>query len=118
MSSELNPVQSIDASISSSLFNSSILSNAGNVQGHQSQDSNGAEFQGLTFVDWLEREVSTVNNQIMSSEKQLQQLALGETENLHQVMMSLEKAKVSFELLVQVRNRVLEGYQEIMRMSI
>jgi flagellar hook-basal body complex protein FliE len=43
---------------------------------------------------------------------------VGETQNLHEVMIRLEEARHSFQLLVQVRNRLLEAYQEVMRMSI
>ena len=43
---------------------------------------------------------------------------MGETDNLHQVMMALDKAKVSFQLMVQVRNKLLEAYQDVLRMQI
>jgi len=44
--------------------------------------------------------------------------SVGETSNIHDVLLSIEKAKLSFELGLQVRNRLLEGYQEIMRMQV
>lgn len=70
------------------------------------------------FPVWLENEIAAVDNQIRASETMVQNLAIGDMDNLHQVMMSLEKAKLQFELVVQVRNRLLEGYQEIMRMQV
>ncbi len=70
------------------------------------------------FASWLSQEVSLANQQINQADEKLREFALGKTDNLHQVMMSLEKAKTSFELVVEVRNRVLEGYQQIMRMQI
>jgi flagellar hook-basal body complex protein FliE len=70
------------------------------------------------FSGWLDAQLQDVNQQIKASDTQLRSLALGQTENLHQVMMSLEKAKLSFELVAQVRNRMLEAYQDIMRMQI
>jgi flagellar hook-basal body complex protein FliE len=45
-------------------------------------------------------------------------LAAGDTDNLHQVMIALEEAKLSFQLMVQVRNKLLESYQDILRMQI
>ena len=39
-------------------------------------------------------------------------------DNLHQVMLSLEDAKLSFQLMVQVRNKLLEAYQDILRMQV
>lgn len=70
------------------------------------------------FTNWLKTEMHQLNEQITSSENKLEHLATGEYNNLHDVMMSLEKAKLSFELVVQVRNKLLEGYQKIMRMQI
>ena len=42
----------------------------------------------------------------------------GENASLHQTMISMEEASVSFQLMVEVRNRLLESYQEIMRMQL
>jgi flagellar hook-basal body complex protein FliE len=52
------------------------------------------------------------------ADRELQALATGQTQNLHQTMIALEEAKLSFQLLVQVRNRVLEAYQDVMRMQV
>jgi len=72
----------------------------------------------LDFSSWLQSEISVANQQILDADVKLREYAVGETDNLHQVMMSISKAKTSFELVVEVRNRLLEGYQEIMRMQI
>lgn len=71
-----------------------------------------------SFASWLQSEVGLINNQINEADVQVQRLAVGDTDNLHQVMTSLEKAKLSFELGLQVRNKLLESYQEIMRMQV
>ena len=70
------------------------------------------------FGEWFANEMQALNDQILTSETNLEKLATGEMNNLHEVMMSLEKAKLSFQLTLQVRNKLLEGYQEIMRMQI
>ena len=67
---------------------------------------------------WLQAQLNTVNDQIMTSESNVRKLATGEEANLHEVMISLEKAKLSFELILAVRNKSLEAYQELMRMQI
>lgn len=89
------------------------------------EGANVADLAGLksdrsssSFQNWLAQEMNSVNQQIQGSEVQIQQLATGEQDNLHQVMLSLEKAKLGFELALQVRNKLLEGYQEIMRMQV
>ena len=63
----------------------------------------------------FENYIGELNSQLDKSEKLLQGLATGEEANIHEVMISLEKAKLSMELMLQVRNKSLEAYQEIMR---
>jgi flagellar hook-basal body complex protein FliE len=46
------------------------------------------------------------------------ELALGQSDNLHQVMIAGERTRMQFELAMSMRNRVLEAYQEIMRMQV
>lgn len=73
---------------------------------------------GANFGTWLDAQMNQVNQQILDGEKKVQDLATGSNVNLHDVMISLEKAKMSFELMLQVRNKTLEAYQELMRMQI
>lgn len=58
------------------------------------------------------------NRALLRTEADAQRLAVGEVQNLHQVMIHMEEAKASFQLLLQVRNRLLDAYQEVMRMQI
>jgi flagellar hook-basal body complex protein FliE len=67
------------------------------------------------FGAWFASELQGVNTQLIASERGLQALAAGDAISLHEVMMRAEEAKLSFQLMVQVRNRALEAYQEIMR---
>lgn len=73
---------------------------------------------GTDFGAWLAQQVESLNQQISTGDMEVRRLALGEAGNLHEVMTRLEQAKLSFELAVQVRNKVLEAYQEVMRMGI
>lgn len=70
------------------------------------------------FEAWLSSQVQQSNQQILDADTQLRKLALGEAQSLPQVMMSLEKAKLSFNLVVNVQNKVLQAYQDIMRMQV
>ena len=70
------------------------------------------------FGTWLASAVGDVNQQLARADQSLQQLATGETQNLHQVMIALEEARIGVQLVVQVRNRLLEAYQEILRMQV
>ena len=45
-------------------------------------------------------------------------LATGKTENIHEVMLAVTKADLTFRTVLQIRNRLTEAYQEIMRMAV
>ena len=70
------------------------------------------------FADFLGDQLQQTNSLINEAEHQVQLLATGQTDNLHRVMLALSEAKTEFELTVQVRNKLLEGFQEVMRMQI
>lgn len=70
------------------------------------------------FAQWFAQEVGAVNTSIVNSDNDIKKLITGESQSLHEVMLHMEEAKLSFQLLAQVRNRLLESYQEVMRMSV
>ena len=70
------------------------------------------------FSETLQAEFDAVNSKLVGAEQALRDLATGKQSNLHHVMLELEEAKLSFHLLTQVRNKVLEAYQELMRTQI
>ncbi|MRT00159.1 flagellar hook-basal body complex protein FliE [Ralstonia pickettii] len=70
------------------------------------------------FGDMVNQGLTGVNQQLLGSQTDLQQLAVGDVQNLHQVMIRLEESRLSFQLLLQVRNRLLEAYQDVMKMQV
>ena len=66
----------------------------------------------------LLRSINNVNRQHHEADRAVESLTTGDTRDLHQTMIALEKADVSFRLLMQVRNKIISAYQEIMRMQI
>lgn len=62
--------------------------------------------------------VSKVNDLQSQSDKAIQGLATGENKNLHEVMIAMEKASISFQFMSTVRNKAMEAYQEVMRMQV
>jgi flagellar hook-basal body complex protein FliE len=73
---------------------------------------------GQSFGSLVAHGIETVNEQLIASQSQLQHLAVGDVQNLHQAMIGLEEAKMSFQLLMQVRSRALEAYQDVMKMQV
>ncbi|OZG74847.1 flagellar hook-basal body complex protein FliE [Hahella sp. CCB-MM4] len=82
----------------------------------QTSSINGQK--NVSFADWVGGELNEVSSNISAAEKGAQALATGEAENIHQVMIALDKAQLSMSLVVEVRNKLLESYQDIMRMSV
>lgn len=62
--------------------------------------------------------LNQVNQQLMVQQTDLQQLATGDVQNLHEVMIRIEETRLSFDLMMQLRNRMLEAYQDVMKMSV
>lgn len=74
--------------------------------------------QGADFGAWFTQQLGQANQSLAVAEQDVRQLATGQVENLHQVMIHLEEAKLSFQLLAQVRNHLLDAYQEVMRTQV
>lgn len=70
------------------------------------------------FANWFATEMNSVNATLVRSDKEVRQLAAGEPVSLHEVMIHMEEAKLQFQLLAQVRNRLLEAYQDVMRTQV
>ena len=76
-----------------------------------------SETQG-SFSSLLGRFVSDVTDKQTAAGDAVNGLLRGQNVSLHQAMIAMEEASVSFQLMVEVRNKLLESYQELMRMQI
>lgn len=70
------------------------------------------------FTEVLEKSLSEVNDLQMEADDAIRELAAGRTEDLHRTMIMIEKAELSFKLMMKVRNKLLDAYQEIMRLQV
>lgn len=70
------------------------------------------------FSRLIDNGISRVDKELIQADFQVKQYASGEPLSLHQVMITLEEARLQFQLLMQVRNRLLESYQDVMRMQV
>ncbi|MDO8426052.1 MAG: flagellar hook-basal body complex protein FliE [Deltaproteobacteria bacterium] len=73
---------------------------------------------GDTFSTVLKDSINKVNNLQVEADAAIQGLAKGETNNIHETMIAIEKANISFNLMVQVRNKLVQAYEEIMRTQV
>lgn len=74
--------------------------------------------QGESFSEMLKSAVNDVTRLQQEADQAITTLAAGKGENIHQTMIALEKASVSFQLMMQVRNKIVAAYEEIMRMQV
>jgi len=70
------------------------------------------------FGEVLSRMVGEINDRQVAAADKVQGLLGGREVSLHETMIALEEASVSFQLMVEVRNKLLESYQELMRMQV
>ncbi|WP_444925655.1 flagellar hook-basal body complex protein FliE [Microbulbifer sp. ANSA003] len=71
-----------------------------------------------SFIDVMSAIVRTADDKYRKAEELSLDLAAGNLDNVHEVIASISKAKLNFDLVAQVRNKLLEGYQEVMKMQI
>ncbi|MFL0246781.1 flagellar hook-basal body complex protein FliE [Candidatus Clostridium stratigraminis] len=71
-----------------------------------------------SFFDMLKSKLDEVNNQQIDAENTTQAFIEGDNTDIHNVMLSTEEAKMSLELAVQVRNKIVDAYQELNRMQL
>ncbi|MBM9602968.1 flagellar hook-basal body complex protein FliE [Desulfopila inferna] len=70
------------------------------------------------FGELLSKTIEQVNQTSLKGDIAIQKLHTGEAENLHEVMIATAEADISIRMLVQMRNKALEAYNEIMRLQI
>ncbi len=72
----------------------------------------------VKFVDTIKSLIQDVNTQQVDSASKVEKLIKGEPVDIHDVMISAEKAKTSFQLLMELRNKGLDLYREVLRMQV
>jgi flagellar hook-basal body complex protein FliE len=70
------------------------------------------------FSNFLKDAINEVNETQIESDNLTTKMALGEDVDLHDVMIATQKASITLQTTMEVRNKVVEAYQEIMRMQV
>lgn len=73
--------------------------------------------EGKSFGQYLNDALDNVNELQLKGEKASIDMAAGKVEDISQVVVATEKASIALQLTMQVRNKALDAYQEIMRMQ-
>ena len=88
------------------------------LDSHSSAAGLGNTQTGGSFSNLLGDFVGEVNQKQVAANDAINGLLSGKNVSLHQAMISSEEASVSFSMMVEVRNKLLDSYQELMRMQI
>ena len=70
------------------------------------------------FASLMQQGLGEINTSVGAAEAAMRDLASGKDVELHDVMISLERARISVQTFVQVRNKLVESYQDLMRMQL
>lgn len=74
---------------------------------------------GSDFAQVLKNSIDKVNQTQQQADQMAEKLAAGDTsQNLHEVMIALQSASVSFQEMVQVRNKLVSAYQDVMNIQV
>jgi flagellar hook-basal body complex protein FliE len=73
---------------------------------------------GISFEQMLHNGMEATNSKIAEANRLVAAFAVDDTMPAHQVTFALEEARLSLELMMQVRNKMIEGYQQIMNMQV
>ena len=72
----------------------------------------------LSFIDHLYQATKDVNKTQVIADSKAVELSTGRNGNIHETMLAATQAEISLNLIVQIRNKALEAYNEIMRMPV
>ena len=77
-----------------------------------------AETGGTSFADSIKEAISKVNDLQTEADQLANRLAAGDAVEIHQAMIAMQKASTALQFTIQVRNKIIEAYQEIMRLQV
>ncbi len=78
----------------------------------------GPDVKENSFSEMLKNSLSEVNKLQRDADLAIREIAAGKDKDIHQTMIALEKAEISFQFMMQVRNKIISAYQEVMRMQV
>jgi flagellar hook-basal body complex protein FliE len=86
------------------------------IENTVSKEKTGSGFTGI--IDLLSKGVTGVNDLQQNAKKSVEQVAAGDGQNLHNVIIATQEASMAFQFALKTRNKVVEVYNEVMRMNV
>lgn len=99
--------------ISNINMNSDIFTNVIKNNGLNEKQVENEKKSNLEFLDVMEDAVKKVNNSQVNANNKIESLIRGEDVTMHDVMLSVQESQMSMQLMLEVRNKLFEAYQEV-----
>lgn len=94
------------------------IENIAREQGISAESVGASKDASTTFMGILEKSLQNVNTMQNQADHAVKELVAGRSKNIHETLLAVERADSSLKLMMQVRNKILDAYREIMRMQV
>jgi flagellar hook-basal body complex protein FliE len=99
-------------------MNMSAINSISNVSGMLTPQLGKQPTAKASFGETLGDMMGQINDQMIEAGKGAEKIANGEVTDIHQVMVAAEKASIGLEMVIEIRNKLLEAYQQVMRTQV
>ena len=72
-----------------------------------------ADSAASPFSDYIKQSLEDVNSRMLDADHAIDDLVTGKNQDIHNTMISMQKAEISFELVMQIRNKIISAYDEV-----
>jgi flagellar hook-basal body complex protein FliE len=100
----------------SALSQISPIADAGGTSGVSGSAPSGGT-QGTSFGDILKQAIQEVNDAQTGADQEARNLMTGGSTDMHSAILAVQKADVSFQMMMAVRSKLIDAYREVMRMQ-
>jgi len=102
-----------------SINNISMINKINDIkQANSSEKAQSTDKKSVDFAGTIKKFLYAVNTKQAESYKELSRVIKGESDNLTEAMVKSEEAHLSFQLMLEIRNKVLDSYKEIKRIQV
>ena len=88
----------------------------GQIQSNMSLNNAQNKKEDSSFDSFLSESLKEVNSAQINANNAVKDLVAGKTENIHETMIQMQKASISFQMMMEVRNKLVDAYKEIIKM--
>jgi flagellar hook-basal body complex protein FliE len=74
--------------------------------------------EGASFSDMLKDSIAEVNHLKLEADQATEDLAMGRTDDIQGTILAVEKASVSFKMMMEVRNKIISAYKDVMNTQV